>query len=554
MAADREASYGAHRCGTAQPSYSDARRQVFLRPRTHPMHTTSPRRLLALTSLPLIAACADSVDVAPVLLDGVFSEWAQAAQVLDDPADAPDAAIDIRSIRGLDEGPWLFLSIDLGREVNAQSLPGTLHLLVDADDDPSTGEIRHGMHGVDIGLDVSQRRRPLVAGRGSGFSLSAFGGDDGLVGVTSHALRVTVAPTWSASRFELRMSRLGGSGFRALGGRIRLKAVYVEGEDVADETEVGVYEFRTAPSVPAPGVAGRRLARTEGSVRVAQWNVAGRSFAANPESFARILGALAPDVVLMDEAPPSITPESMETFFNLPPLRTLGEWRFVLGRTGGRQRTVVAARERGIRPAETMQTLHYPAGVLDELGHGLPEDFGRLLEAEQERGLSATGAWVDVGGTEVLFVPVDLQSAGWAGSPHDRLRDLQARTLRDRVLVELGGASAPVVIGGDLNLVGSPRPLGTLIEGLDTDGSDLHPVDARRLGERTYATWRNAEGLFAPGRLDFLLVPDAAVEVDNAFVFATEDLNRETLNRLGLAQAESRVSDHLPVVADLRIR
>lgn len=517
------------------------------------MSGTRPRGILALVC-PLLLACGSPGEPEPVLLDGVFSEWEGSVRVIDDPADAPGTAVDIRSIRALDEASWLYLALDLGREVNAQSLPGTLHLLVDADADPATGEERHGMRGVDIVLELSQRRTPLVAGRGSGFSLTALGGDDGLVGVTSHALGVTVAPTSSASRFELRMSRLGGSGFRPLGEEVRLKAVYVEGDEVADETEVGSLRLRTAPSAPPPGAPADRLLRSGGVVRVLQWNVASRSFETHAEAFGRILGAVAPDVVLLDEAPPSVTRESVAAFFGLPPLAALGEWRFVLGRTGGRQRTVVAARARAIRPAETLRTVHYSEGAFEGLAEEVPDAFDRLLEAEQSRGLSATGAWVDVDGTDVLFVPVDLQSAGWAGSPQDLLRDLQARTLRDRVREETGTGSGPVVIGGDLNLVGSPRPLATLVRGLDTDGSDLRPVAAMRLGERTYATWRNPEGLFAPGRLDFILVPDAAVEVVDAFVFTTEDLSSDALRSLGLETTDSQVSDHLPVVADLRLR
>ena len=155
-------------------------------------------------------------------------------------------------------------------------------------------------------------------------------------------------------------------------------------------------------------------------------------------------------------------------------------------------------------------------------------------------------------GGRSLFVSVDLQSGGWTGSPRDRLRTLQAATLRERIAAELQTETGPVIIGGDLNLVGSRAPLFALLRGLDTDGSDLLAVDAERLGERTLATWRNPRDLFAPGRLDFLLVPDAAVSVANAFVFATEDLDPTTLESLGLERDLMRgLSDHLVVVADL---
>jgi endonuclease/exonuclease/phosphatase family metal-dependent hydrolase len=511
------------------------------------------RTTLLLAFLSLAAGCSPTAErLPPVLLDGAFSEWADATVVVEDAADAPRAAVDIRSIRGLDEAAWLFLSMDLGREVNAQSMPGTLHLLVDGDDDEATGTAMNGMRGVDLVVDLSHRQG---SGRGVGFSMRAARPDGALETFSSYALGVTVAPTWAASRFELRISRLGATEVGPLAERIRLKAVYTEGEDALDETAVGSYAFRTVAEEAVPEPTDEWSTGPEGSVRVVAWNVSGGSFTANAEGFARVLAALEPDVLILDEVAGGITADAVQDFLSLEPMEELGSWHFVLGESGGRQRTVVAARDRAIRPAESMRRVDYGPGALEALAARLPAEAGRLVEIERERGLSATGAWIDMGGTEVLFVPVDLQSAGWAGSPQDLLRILQARTIRGHILEERGDARAPVIVGGDLNLVGSRDPLDTLIAHLDTDDSDLMMVDAKRLGERTHSTWRSADTPFAPGRLDFILVPDAAAEVVGSFVFGTEDLGRETLQRLGLEpELSERLSDHLPVVADLRFR
>jgi endonuclease/exonuclease/phosphatase family metal-dependent hydrolase len=273
---------------------------------------------------------------------------------------------------------------------------------------------------------------------------------------------------------------------------------------------------------------------------------------------ARVLAALEADVLLLDEIDGTASRDAIASFFTLEPLSRLGPWDFVLGETGGRQRALVAARGRAIRPAETMARLPYPPGSLERLWNSFPAaspTFGLAPVAlEEERGISAAAAWVDTGSGEALFVAVDLQAAGWSGSPQDRLRTLQAETIRSHVARELAlnGGPAPVVIGGDLNLVGSRAPLFALVRGLDVDGSDLVPADARRLGERTYATWRNAPDLFPPGRLDFLLIPDAAVVTATAFVFTTEDLDDDALSRLDFTHdLSSQLSDHLIVVADL---
>lgn len=351
------------------------------------------------------------------------------------------------------------------------------------------------------------------------------------------------------------MSRRGAVGLPALGTGLPLKAVYVVEDRVGEETRVGSYTFRTAMAEPTPSSSGDRLAKSEGSVRVAQLNVSEGSFLSNREGFARILGAIAPDVILLDEVTGAVSPNALENFFALKPLSDLGAWRFVLGQGGGRQRTVVAARDREIRAAASMRRVSYADGALEALNGISDAGFDRLLEWEAERDLSATGAWVEVSGQDVLFVPLDLQSAGWVGSPQDRLRTLQAQTIHDHILTESGRNGRPVVIGGDLNLVGSLDPLLTLIQGLDVDGSDLAPVDAPRIGERTYVTWRNARGLFAPGRLDFLFVPDAVATVTNSFVFGTEDFDPEMLRRLNLErELSASISDHLVVTVDLSFR
>jgi endonuclease/exonuclease/phosphatase family metal-dependent hydrolase len=506
-------------------------------------------------------------------VDGKFDEWSSAATILEDGTDAPGSTIDLGSILGLDDAHWLYLSLDLGREVNVQSLPGTLKLLVDADaGGPQTGSALHGMDGVDLVVELSQTDVPLVAGRGSGFALRAISEAGTMGAAVRYALGVTAAPSWAASRFEFRMSRLGVPGLPTLEAAIRLKAVYVVEDQVEEETPVGSYTFRTAKDEPTPAPTGDglndRLAKSEGSVRVAQWNASSGSFTRNSEGFARVLAAIAPDVILLDELPGGITREALRNFFALESLGRLGTWQFVLGEAGGRQRTVVAALDREIRPAQSMRSIRYPDGALERLrGLNVAEFdpssdmgteralFDRLLDLEAERHLSATGAWVEVAGQEVLFVPLDLQSAGWTGSPRDQLRALQARTIHDHIVRENGPNGRPVVIGGDFNLVGAREPLLTLAQGLDVDGSELTPVDAPRLGERTYVTWRNAEGLFAPGRLDFLLVPDAAATVTNSFVFGTEDLDPATLQRLSLErELSASLSDHLVVTVDLAFR
>ena len=164
---------------------------------------------------------------------------------------------------------------------------------------------------------------------------------------------------------------------------------------------------------------------------------------------------------------------------------------------------------------------------------------------------------MSVGGRDVLFVPVDLQSAGYDGSPRDRLRELQARALNRAIAATLRERPGTgLVIGGDLNLVGSIRPLDEVRRGLGVDGGDLAVARPERLRDRSLATWRPTWGddPFSPGRLDYVLYRDAVLEVQRAFVFDAADISADALLELGILAPDTEQSDHLPLVVDFRVR
>ncbi|NLG42255.1 MAG: endonuclease/exonuclease/phosphatase family protein [Phycisphaerae bacterium] len=130
------------------------------------------------------------------------------------------------------------------------------------------------------------------------------------------------------------------------------------------------------------------------------------------------------------------------------------------------------------------------------------------------------------------------------------------------------------VFAGDLNLVGEPQPLLTLLTGdifdealfgtdfaPDWDGTDLtdaHPWH-NGCGPDDY-TWRNDDSAFDPSRLDYVLYSDSVLEAVNQFVLNTLLMSEADLADSGLERfdcchdAHGRELDHLPVVVDLRIR
>lgn len=554
-----------------------------------------------------------------IVLDGELGDWDGIPDLITDPVPEDTVDIGLVSLRAWDDPAWLYLALETDEPLNLQALPGTLHLLLDVDGDPATGLSVDRWGGAEIVLDMSPRPGGTDRAYGAGFGLRVSAGVEGLAGSPTvrsrnpYDIRVTALPTHSATAFELRLARRmiqavpgpgepgpgrtgpsGGqpvTGLPVLDTLVRVGVVAVAPDSAAtvvDVLEPAVHRFRTAPGPDPfePDLAPLRN-RPPGSVRVAAWNVSEGRFR-RPADHARILAAVRPDVILLDEVYEEVDDEALARFFDRPVLAELGTWSWVISRAGGRQKTVVAARNRRVRPEPTMEAVRYAPGALEALRRQVDSSFHRALAYEERVGMSATGAWVEVApGVETLFVPVDLQSGGYDGSPQDVLRLLQAGTLkryvgravaaRMEVLAagegragagggatgEPGGAAAPglpdtppVVVAGDLNLVGARAPLDLLLAHRRDPYGPLETARLPRLDESTHVTWRSPrQALFGPGRLDFTLYSSETLEQVGGFVFAVDGLTDAQLEELGLERAlAGTVSDHLVTVTDLRLR
>ncbi len=476
--------------------------------------------------LALCAACGPRA-LPDVLIDGEFDDWNGTARV--------SGGQVIRDFGIAADGNVLSVTFTFASELNLQSMDGTVELQLDADGDASTGELADGIAGIDATVSFSHG--------GGGVAVRTAGNT---AWQSSYAVGLAYAPTHASTRFEVGLdrTRLPDPGDRVV--RAWLARIGPDGE-VLDR--VGPSATRvpplTHPTVPAGADA---LARAPGAdLRIATWNVGDRTPLRSPAPFRRILRALDADVLLLDELSPDI-----DTTYLRGLLPTPSRWAIVLGPSGGRQRTAVASRL-PLTPAAALQRVGYPSGIVD-----LPAVPGSQLAKDlvtiASDGVPTTGAVVRVGDTRVLAVPLDLFCCGRIGGPEDAGRIQTAEAVNRAVRVAVQDEAVNVVIvGGDLNLVGARTPLDRLRAGLDPAGGDLFPATAVTLDGRSRSTWRNP-GPFPPGRLDWLLVSPSSADVLRAIVFDASALSVEAQAGLGLLPEDSDVTDHLPVVADLRIK
>lgn len=133
-------------------------------------------------------------------------------------------------------------------------------------------------------------------------------------------------------------------------------------------------------------------------------------------------------------------------------------------------------------------------------------------------------------------------------------------------------ADTAVIVGGDLNIVGSFQPVKTLITGdiqdeaaygvdfaPDADGTALTDLEPRhnRYEEETY-TWRDDTSEYGPGRLDYIIYSDAVLDAVNKFILDTTTMTDAELAAAGLQKYDVCVDnvgkefDHLPMVVDFK--
>ena len=128
--------------------------------------------------------------------------------------------------------------------------------------------------------------------------------------------------------------------------------------------------------------------------------------------------------------------------------------------------------------------------------------------------------------------------------------------------------NTPIVIVGDMNLVGLNQQVKTMLTGdiineikygqdfsPDWDGTALEDVKPFNPGMPTTFTWYNENSAFGAGRLDYIVYSGSVLELGTSFSLHSKTLPQEFLDTTYLQRNDTyEASDHLPVVADFRVK
>ncbi len=414
-----------------------------------------------------------------------------------------------------------------------QASQESLVIWLDLDNNPATGLNPSGSQelaalGVDLAIEFSPRS---PKGPRGGVRVSAYDATGVARDINHTDLALHFAPSYASEWTELRFARRSdlvpalGSDGSARGAF----AIFDSSSQLVGWSEL--FTVALEAGSPPPRRQVDLPAKPADAIRVMSWNALRDAPSENPEPFARVFQAINPDIVLIQEW--DADAETIASWFN----RAMGSMPGSEGHTW----TVRDSAAWGVAVASK-----YP---MQPLGPDAPESRGGGRHPTR-----FVGALVVTPLGDVAVGSVHLKCCGGAGSKEDTTRRAEA-FLINKLFSEAADQSAPGairVIGGDLNLVGTREPLDALRTGLDSNGDNMIPADARVLGDTINATWESHGSRYSAGRLDWLLFGDHNADLVQSFVLDTTRMSDAALARVGLDRNDTAASDHNPVVLDLK--
>jgi endonuclease/exonuclease/phosphatase family metal-dependent hydrolase len=276
-----------------------------------------------------------------------------------------------------------------------------------------------------------------------------------------------------------------------------------------------------------------RIQRKGSAWRVMSYNVLSSAPKEQPKPFGRIFRALDPDVILLQEWDEC---DAMETAAWFSANVSKGTWH--VRQSAGRGVAVVSKhRLRRLGPYRLPLEEHREQEVIVNNYLGPFVAFVGAF-AETPRGLLGAAS-------------IHLTARGEAGSREDIRRIAEAQAVNDvlRTMV-----TEHLIIGGDLNLVGSETPREIMRAQADSDETDLAIAEVNVIGGKEDYTWRDATSRFPPGRLDWLFYSSIHTRMVGSYVLDCDRVDPTSLKKLELLKTDTDHSDHLPLVVDLAPR
>ncbi|MCD4745134.1 MAG: T9SS type A sorting domain-containing protein [Bacteroidales bacterium] len=466
----------------------------------------------------------------PIYIDGTYDDWENAIYFQED-EQLSGEEIDFLKFTVANDNDFLFIKIDFSNEIDLTE-NNEIYLDIDADNDPATG---WQINGIGSEMDWNFGQRFGYLNEGSSWEYINFSD-----------IQLRVLPTVTCTSFEIaigRHVRPNGIDYLFTGDTIKLCFTnYVtNGDNIPNQGELFTYIFDNTNVEPAVPIFIQK--EDDDLLRLMAYNIrndfenniGGLDDPQRLPGLARIFTAIAPDIITINECWNTTISTALNFLNTNLPTGNIEGW--YANKNDGAN--ITASRHPIIQSWLVHPERRITACLID-----LPDIFKQ----------------------DILVI-----SAHFSCCDNDITRQMEADAFVSFMLdaKTQGGnidlpENTPFILMGDLNLVGLSQQLTTLLYGdiqdtltfgpaapIDWDNSDLEDLISRQTDKRMAYTWRNDEGSYPPGRLDYMIFSNSVTDIEKAFTLQTEVMPQERLDLYGLEESDTRnSSDHFPKVAD----
>jgi len=480
-------------------------------------------------TLLLLLACS-FIYAQPILVDGRTDDWSKIELLHVDPASDGVAGVDFLSVSITSDSSRVYFRLVIA-EALGLSKNNNLTLYIDGDNNSETGLPIDG-----IGAELAWRFGPKDG--------AVFSGKDSTA-ITHGEIGLITLPTLTATDFEIAINRDDILTNTETNSPLKSFKFFFrddQPEEGTDRMPDGTGSISvTLSDDPGQPWEPRSLAKqSETDIRIVSQNSLhdGLTVPDRAPAHSRIQKALNPDIVCFQEMWKSSNASTVAFMDSILPLGDGKHW-------------YTTEMEGHVNTASRFPIM----GNWTLWGRSGSRIMAMLVKIDESN--------------QIL-----VMNSHWSCCGADKNRQLQADTtiafLRDAY--SPGGQidlaqNTPVVILGDMNLVGENQQLTTLLSGdiqnediygedfaPDWDGSSLTDLYPIHISERVAFSWQNNGEGYSPGRLDYVVYTDAVIQVRNNFILNTRTMSNDQLEVNGLLKTDSKIaSDHLALVADFTL-
>ena len=455
-----------------------------------------------------------------IILDESYDDWQSATtNYKDKSGDGNSSGVDITDVKFSNDDKNLFVYLDLTKEINIQE-NNKITIFIDADNSTSTGLQRNGI-GVDISYTFGDKAGKIYLQNNA---YDVFHDEAGLI----------TSPTVTSERFEFCLSRsIGFNNLKVnMGAAIRIIiSDETNSGDKAPDTGSYLYELDQSKIFTPQAF---KLSKKSNEVRITGYNVLKDNlFAGTLQSnYKRIFKAINPDIIGFCEIYDNSSAQTaalMETFL----------------------------------PSSNSQKWYHAEAVPDiRVVSRFP-----IVNA---RNIDGNGAFhINLGTKQLLYIVAHLPCCDNETGRQAEVDKIMSfiRSVKYGISTFQIPVNSPIVIVGDMNLVGYKAQQETFLSGNigdnttygpdfepDWDNTELEEAKPLTTSLPYTFTWYNDFGKYSAGRLDYIIYTGSVMSLQNSFALWTPAMTNADLTAAGLQKEDiPSASDHLPVIADFNI-